>query len=37
MTQILILLGGFGIYYILYHTKLGEKIINFIVEILDSF
>jgi len=37
MESIGFLFGAFIIYYILYHTKLGEKIINFIVEILDSF
>lgn len=37
MESIGFLFGAFIIYYVLYHTKVGRGIINFIVETLNSF
>ena len=37
MEYIVVLFGAFIIYYVLYHTKVGRDITNFIVETLNSF
>jgi hypothetical protein len=37
MIKLIALFGLFGVYYLLYHTKFGRKIIDFIVEAGNSF
>jgi hypothetical protein len=37
MKALLVLIGLFSVYYLLYHTKIGEEIRDFIVNGLDDF
>lgn len=37
MKILLSLVIGTGIYYTLFHTRIGRNFINFVIEILNSF